>query len=254
MTPFSAAFLVLSVWILSAGESAAQSSAATRTVSDDDKKKAAIAVVLAHEQAVQAYDFDKVDSLHTTDYRKIEESYPHAQRKPQYLEDFKSMKDAGIRINYHPQDAVAEVRGDVAWVTVTLHSVWTADTPAGRALLDGNEWRATFVESFVLEKTPQGWKMAFGHTSKLPPDLGFESDYRQEHGGVKIAEVAKSGAADKAGFKSGDVLIEYGGQKIDTPVDLDRLKYVHDEGEKVLVTVMRGKQRITKEVTLQAMN
>jgi len=172
MSQFSAAFLLVSAWILSAGGSAAQSSSATHSVSEEDEKKAAILVVLAHEQAVQAYDFDKVDSLHTPDYRKIEESYPHAQGKPQYLDDYKSIRDSGIRIDYHPQDALAEVHGDVAWVTVTLHSIWTADTPAGRALLDGNEWRATFVESFVLVKTPQGWKMAFGHTSKLPPSLG----------------------------------------------------------------------------------
>lgn len=34
----------------------------TRTVPEEDDKQAAIAVVLEHEQAVQAYDFDKVDS------------------------------------------------------------------------------------------------------------------------------------------------------------------------------------------------
>ena len=49
----------------------------TRTASEEDDKKAAINVVLAHEQAVQEYDLDKVDSLHTPDARVIEESYPH---------------------------------------------------------------------------------------------------------------------------------------------------------------------------------
>src|ERR1700691_6650530 len=48
----------------------------TRTASVEDDKKAAINVVLAHEKEVQAYDFDKVDSLHTPDARVIEESYP----------------------------------------------------------------------------------------------------------------------------------------------------------------------------------
>jgi S1-C subfamily serine protease len=134
-----------------------------------------------------------------------------------------------------------------------LHSVWTADTPAGRALLDGNESRATFVESFVLVKTPQGWKMTFGHTSKLPADAGFDVGGRQEHGGVKITEVTKGGPAERAGIKSGDVLIAYGGQKIDNPIDLDRLKYVHDEGEKVTVIVTRGPKRVTEELTLEAM-
>jgi hypothetical protein len=253
MKPFSAAFLVLSAWIVSAGDSAAQSSAATRTVSDEDEKKAAIAVVLAHEQAVQSYDFDKVDALHTADSRGIEESYPQPRRKPYYIETFKPFKDAGLRFDYHPQDPVAEVRGDVAWVTVTMHSVWTADTPAGRAMLAGDEWRATFVESWVLVKTPEGWKIALGHTSQVPPDLGVEVDYQRVHGGVRFAKVPESGAAGKAGIKSGDVLIEYGGQKIDNPDDLYRLRYAHYEGRKVSVTVMRGNEKLTREVTLEAM-
>jgi hypothetical protein len=50
----------------------------TPTALEEDDKKAAINVVLAHEQAVQEYDLDKVDSLHTPDARVIEESYPQA--------------------------------------------------------------------------------------------------------------------------------------------------------------------------------
>jgi hypothetical protein len=65
MNQFSAGFLLFSAWSLSATECAAQSSSATRTVSKEDEKKAAINVVLAHERAVQGYDLDKVDSLHT---------------------------------------------------------------------------------------------------------------------------------------------------------------------------------------------
>jgi ketosteroid isomerase-like protein len=224
----------------------------TGPVSEDDEKKAAIAVVLAHEQAVQAYDFDKMDSLWMPDARGIEESYPDP-KEPEERQSYQPMKNAGIRIDYHPQDAVAEVRGDVAWVTVTLHSVWRADTRAGRVILGGNEWHATFVESYVLVKTPEGWKIALGHTSMLPPDLGIDWDYQQEHGGVKFTEVSKSGPAGKAGFKSGDVLVEYGGQKIDNGDDLYRLRYAHYEGEKVMVSVIRGKDKITREVTLEAM-
>jgi hypothetical protein len=253
MAQFSAASLLLSAWILSTGGAATQSSSATHTMSQEDEKEAAIAVVLAHEQECQSYDFDKFDSLHTTDFRGIEESYPQLRRKADFVEDYKSLKDAGVRIDYHPQDAVAQVRGDVAWVTITLHSVWTADTASGRAILDGNEWHATFVETHVLVRTPQGWKIALGHTSMLPPDFGVELDYGQEHGGAKIARVSKSGPAGKAGFESGDVLIEYGGQKIDKTDDLYKLRYAHYEGESVPVTVMRGKAKITKNVILEAM-
>ena len=133
----------------------------TRTASEEDEKKAAINVVLAHEQACQTYDFDKLDSLHTTDSRGIEESYP-GPTEPGLRHFYQAMKDAGVRIDYRPQDAVAEVRGNVAWVTVTLHSVWTADNPVGRAMI-GGEWHVTFVESFILVKTPEGWKIGRAH-------------------------------------------------------------------------------------------
>ena len=122
-------------------------------------------------------------------------------------------KDAGIRIDYHPQNAVAEVRGDVAWVTVTLHSVWTADTPAGQAMLGVREGYATYVESFILVKTSAGWKIALGHGGMLPPDFGVEPDYLQQHGGMKLAKVTAGGPSDKAGLQSGDVLMEYGGRE-----------------------------------------
>ncbi len=223
----------------------------TRTTSEEDDKKAAINVVLAHELACQNYDFDKLDSLHTPDSRGIEASYPRPF-EPEARQSYQANKDAGVRIDYHPQDAVAEVRGDVAWVTVTLHSVWTADTPVGRAMLGGGSvLHATYVESFILVKTPAGWKIALGHTNWLPPDFGVQPDYQQEHGGMKFAEVAVGGTAGKAGFKSGDVLIEYGGRKIDNPIDYARLGYAYNEGEKVMVTVIRGREKITKEVTLE---
>lgn len=231
--------------------SIALSGCKTRTTSEEDDKKAAINVVLAHEQAVQRYDFDKVDSLHTPDARVIEESYPHPF-EPDERQGWQLYKDAGVHVDYHAQDAVAEVRGNVAWVTVTLHSIWTADKPAGRAMI-GEEWHATFVESFILVRTPEGWIITFRHTSMLPPDFGVEPDYQQEHGGMKLVKVPEDGPAGKAGFKSGDVLIEYGGRKIDNYIDYVRLVHAYSEGEKVMVTAMRGSEKITKEVTLETM-
>jgi hypothetical protein len=218
----------------------------------NDDKQAAINVVLGHEQACQTYDFEKLDSLHTPDSLGIEESYPEPF-EPGARRSYQAFKDAGMRIDYHPQDAVAEVHGDVAWVTVTLHSVWTADTPAANAMLGASQGYATYVESFILVKSPAGWKIALGHTSQLPPDFGIEPDYQQQHGGMKFAKVADNGPAGKAGLQSGDVLIEYGGRKIDNPADYQRLRYAYYEREKVMVTVLRGNEKITKEVTLEEM-
>lgn len=224
----------------------------SRTASKEDDKKAAINVALAHEQAVQEFDFDKMDSLHTPDARVIEESHPHPF-EPDQRQSWQLIKEAGLHVVYHPEDAVADVRGNVAWVTLTLHSTWTADTPAGRAQLGGSVERETYVETFILVKTPEGWKIAFRHTSTLPPDFGVQADYQRERGGVKFVKVAEGGPAGKAGLKSGDVLIEYGEQKIDNADDFIRLRYAHYEGEKVKVTVRRGHEKITKEVALEAM-
>ena len=68
--------------------------------------------------------------------RVIEESCPHPF-EPDERQGWKEYKDAGVHVEYHPRDAVAEVRGNVAWVTVTLPSNWRADTPAGRVMLGG---------------------------------------------------------------------------------------------------------------------
>jgi ketosteroid isomerase-like protein len=146
----------------------------TSTAPVEDEKQAAINVALAHERAVQDFDFDKVDSLHTPDIRVIEESFPHPL-EPEERRDWQAMRDAGVHVEYHPQDTVAEVRGNVAWVTLTLRSLFTADAPAGRAMI-GGEWHVTFVETFILVKTPGGWKIAFRHTSQLPADFGIDPD------------------------------------------------------------------------------
>jgi serine protease Do len=71
---------------------------------------------------------------------------------------------------------------------------------------------------------------------------------------MKLVKVPEDGPAGKAGFKSGDVLIEYGGRKIDNYIDYARLVHAYSEGEKVMVTVMRGQDKVTKEVTLEAMH
>jgi hypothetical protein len=68
-----------------------------RKTSEGDNKKAAINVVLAHEQAVQEFDFDKMDSLHTPDARVIEESYPHPF-EPDQRRDWQLNKEAGLLI------------------------------------------------------------------------------------------------------------------------------------------------------------
>ena len=67
-----------------------------------------------------------------------------------------------------------------------------------------------------------------------------------------VGYVVPDEPAAKAGFQPGDMLIQYGDRKIDNVVDFERLRYYYAEGEKVTATVLRGNEKITMEVTLQA--
>ena len=79
------------------------------------------------------------------------------------------------------------------------------------------------------------------------PDFG-----EAEHGGVKFADVREGSPAAKAGFKGGDVLIEFDAKKIDNLYDFTYALRAHKPGDKVIVTVLRNGERLTREVTLEA--
>jgi ketosteroid isomerase-like protein len=223
----------------------------TRADAQPDDKQAVENTVRAFEQAVQEYDFDKADSFLAPDARWIEDGYP-APVEPNTRRGFQRLKDMKISIDYHPQDAEVHVNGDVAWVTITLRSTFTAGSDAARALFGGQgERHPVLVESEILVRTPSGWKIVLGHSSRVPAPLGVSADLTQLRG-MKFASVEPGSAADKAGFKAGDVMVEFGGQKIDTTGDFFRIMRGPSAGDKVTVTVMRGEERISKDVTLDA--
>lgn len=85
------------------------------------------------------------------------------------------------------------------------------------------------------------------------PYFGSIPDFGQvEHGGVKFADVRDGSPAGKAGFKAGDVLIEFDGKPIDNLYDFTYALRAHKPGDKVMVTVRRGNEKVTREVTLEA--
>jgi Peptidase family M28/PDZ domain/PA domain len=78
------------------------------------------------------------------------------------------------------------------------------------------------------------------------PDFGHI-----EHGGVQFADIHDGSPAAKAGFKAGDILIDFGGMKIDNLYDFTYALRAHKPGDKVMVTVERKGEKVTREVTLE---
>ena len=93
-----------------------------------------------------------------------------------------------------------------------------------------------------------------GSRDTLRAYLGTIPDYTTEGTGVKLSGVRAGGPADKAGLKGGDVIVEFGGQKITNIYDytyaLDAVKI----GEPVEVVVLRDGKRVKLTVTPEARN
>ncbi len=68
-----------------------------------------------------------------------------------------------------------------------------------------------------------------------------------QYEGVYIAEVVKGGAADKAGVKSGDIIIEIDGEKVTSSSAVQEKINAYRPGDNVRLTVIRDNQR--KELT-----
>lgn len=68
--------------------------------------------------------------------------------------------------------------------------------------------------------------------------------------GVYIAEVVKGGAADKAGVKVGDILTEINGEKINSGANVQEIINRYRPGEKVTLSILRGKDEKTLTATL----
>jgi len=95
---------------------------------------------------------------------------------------------------------------------------------------------------------------------ELADQMGLAAD-----GGVLIQQVVPGGAADRAGlhggheraylgntpiFTGGDLIVEIDGQDIETIQDIANILDNHHGGDTVKVTVYRGRQRLTVNVTL----
>lgn len=67
--------------------------------------------------------------------------------------------------------------------------------------------------------------------------------------GLKIAEVVPGGAADRAGIRAGDILINVGGTDVSTIVMLSRALRNYKAGDTAVVTVYREGQLVRMELT-----
>jgi ketosteroid isomerase-like protein len=137
-----------------------------------DEKGAVEATIRSHEQAVQEFDFTKANSLLAPDARWIEEDSAPGPAD-QWSEWWQKAKAARLVMTNRPHDFDIRVHGEVAWVTAFVDTTTHVDSDAARALTlhdhpNERTWVTHAVETEVLLKTEQGWRIVLGHTSLLP--------------------------------------------------------------------------------------
>ncbi len=128
---------------------------------------------------------------------------------------------------------------------------------------DGMVKIARFVQSMIIDLAKSQERPAYAKVERkgVPSEqhgsqrayLGTVPDFSSENiVGIKIGGVKAEGPADKAGFKEGDIIIEFGGLKITNIYDY---KYALDSariGKPVEVVVLRSGNRHTLTVVPEA--
>ena len=90
----------------------------------------------------------------------------------------------------------------------------------------------------------------FGVEGVIPvtSQIAATNDLEVDHG-VLVQGVVPGGPADEAGIQPGDVILAVDGQVIDQQTTFTEALFVHDPGETVPVTIQRGTEELTVEVT-----
>ncbi len=111
--------------------------------------------------------------------------------------------------------------------------------------LDSEPQRVAFVT--VNEDRPTGGGGGGGYG----PYFGSIPDFGEEIKGVKFSDVRPGSPAAKAGFKAGDVLVQFGDKPINNLYDFTDALQRSKVGDVVTVKVLRGGQPITASVKLE---
>ena len=83
---------------------------------------------------------------------------------------------------------------------------------------------------------------------RLRAYLGTIPDYAEEVKGVLLSGARKNGPADKAGVKTGDIIVELAGKKIENIYDYTHAIEALKVGQKVKIVVLRKGQQVAMDI------
>ena len=108
---------------------------------------------------------------------------------------------------------------------------------------------ASKIISQLIEfgETKRGW---LGVRIQVVTEEIAEVEKLENPEGALVASVSENSRADKAGIKSGDIILEFDGKKVDTMRTLPKLVAQTEIGKRVILKVWRNQKLISKKVLL----
>ena len=153
---------------------------------------------------------------------------------------------SGLHADYHkPSDTWDKIDAPGAAKVLTV----VADVL--QALRDMPE-RPAFVK--VAAPAGHGGDPGAGPVSGYGPYFGSVPEFGEGTVGVKFADVRENSPAAQAGFKAGDVMVEFDGKPIANLQDFTYLLQGKKPGDVVAVKVMRNGSPVEAKVTLSRRN
>ena len=154
---------------------------------------------------------------------------------------------SGLHSDYHkPTDTADKINAPDAAELLTMVSEVTDD-------LRDESGRPQFVKAAPNPHGQGGVGPVSGSGGGgYGPWFGSIPDFGEGVKGVKFADITAGSPAAKAGFKAGDVMVEFDGKKIDNLYDFTYALRARKPGDQVLVKVIRDGKPIETNVLLTA--
>jgi S1-C subfamily serine protease len=89
-----------------------------------------------------------------------------------------------------------------------------------------------------------------GRSMSFKVSLGVVPDYAFAGNGMRIAGISDGKPAQKAGLLAGDVVVEFGGMPVRDMTSYMTALAAFTKGQKVKVVILRGQERLVKDVLL----
>ncbi len=113
--------------------------------------------------------------------------------------------------------------------------------------IPANSAKRVIDQLIEFGETKRGW---LGVRIQYVSDEIAEVEKLDKARGALVASVAEDSPSDKAGVKSGDIILEFDGKPINEMKELPMIVAQTDVGKTVNVKIWRNKKEITKKITL----